>query len=330
MEALMTSPHTMRTSIKSWFMSLFFRSTEEWHMVDTVKVSFTGTPHAAVPARRRVTLANGVRLYHDGLGTCKAEAELPKLIWGHNGRLLGNQAELDESIARFRRVLSRQVEFKSWQWVLVDLCWQFQTRAAAVILAHEWLRFPGVRSLPSVHCGGKEISWRGGRRSLKMYDKARQFGLTTGVLRVELRLAGGQLRQQIDENAPLNFTRLWGLFRRELLALPPVELPEARRHSFADVVAALPPAARSVALLTYQQGRTVRAVSQFKRDVSNACLMRIPWNWRDQLPVEVPPLPVNVEPCRRCQNQPKHEENQNQAGQANTPRPDPKTTQVSA
>jgi hypothetical protein len=119
-------------------------------MVDTIKVWFTGAPHTQVPMHRKLALANGVRFWHDGFGTCKAEAELPKLLWGHNGRLLANQVELDASVAQFRSVLSQQVEFASWQLVLVDLVWQFQTRTADVILAHQWQRFPGVRSLPSV------------------------------------------------------------------------------------------------------------------------------------------------------------------------------------
>lgn len=202
-------------------------------MVDTVKVRFTGTPCVPMPERKKVTLANKVRFYHDGYGNCKAEAELPKLLWGHNGRLLANQAELDESVAQFRAILSQKVEFTSWQLVFVDLVWQFQTQPADVILAHQWLRFPSVRKLPSLLCGGKEISWRGMRLTLKFYEKAE------GVLRVELRLAGAQLRKRIDADAPLNFSELYNVFRAEVLKLPPIQLPEARKHSLAEIVASL-------------------------------------------------------------------------------------------
>jgi hypothetical protein len=277
-------------SIKMCFMSFFFRATEGRRMVDTVKVWFTGTPHANVPAHRRVTLADGVRLKHDGFGTCKAEVELPKLLWGHNGRLVANQAELDHSVARFRAVLSQQVEFASWQLVLIDLVWQFQTRPADVILAHQWQRFPGVRSLPSLLCGGREISWRGTRRGLKLYDKA------DGVLRVELRLAGGQLRKRIDDDAPLDFAELYRVFRAEVLKLSPIQLPEARKHSMAEIIAILPLELQNEAILVYQQGRTARAVSGFKRDVSVARIKRVCWNLCDLLPAENPPPPVNCEP----------------------------------
>src|SRR5208283_553170 len=162
--------------------------------------------------------------YHDGFGNCKAEAELPKLVWGHNGRLLANQAELDASVERFRSILSQQVEFTSWQWVLIDLVWQFQTRTAEVILAYQWLQFPGVRCWPTLHKGDKEISWSGARLGLKFYRKAES------VLRVELRLAGGQLRKRIDDDAPLNFAELYRVFRAEVLKLSPIQLPEARKH----------------------------------------------------------------------------------------------------
>jgi hypothetical protein len=254
-----------------------------------------------MPAGRRLTLACGVRFYHDGFDNCKAEAELPKLLWGHNGRLLANQAEIDASVARFRSILSQQGKFEPWQLVVVDLVWQFQTRPADVILAHQWLRFPGVRSWPSLLKGDKEISWRGSRLGLKFYDKAE------GVLRVELRLAGKQLQKRIDADAPLNFDELYQVFRADVLKLPPVQLPEARKHSLAEIIAGLPLEFQNDAILTYQQGRTARAVNGFKRDVSVARLKKVGWNLHELLPADNPPPPVNCEP--RNQRKKDHEKN---------------------
>src|SRR5664280_1580180 len=293
MKTLIPRPLAMRMSIKSCFMLFFCFIAERRGVVDTIKVMFTGTPHTDAPTRRRLTLADGVRFYHDGLGTCKAEVELPKLLWGHNGHLVSNQAELDASVARFRAVLSQQVKFAAWQLVLVDLVWQFQTRTAEVILAHQWQRFPGVRSLPSLFCGGKEISWRGSRLGLKFYRKAE------GVLRVELRLAGKQLRQRIDADAPLNFAELYRVFRAEVLKLSSIQLPEARKHSTAEIIATLPTEFQNDAILTYQQGRKSRAVCGLKRDVSIARVQRVGWNLRELLPAENPPPPVNCEPRNR-------------------------------
>lgn len=269
-------------------------------MVDTVKVRFTGTPRDQVSDRRRLILADGVRFYHDGFGNCKAEAELPKLLWGHNGHLISNQAELDASVARFRSILSQQAEFSSWQFVLIDLVWQFQTRTVDVILAHQWLRFPNVRSLPTLFCGGKSISWRGARRGLKFYDKA------DGVLRVELRLAGEQLRKRITEDTPLNFAQLYQVFREEVLKLQPIQLPEARKHSTAEIIATLPLEFQNGAILAYQQERTARAVNGFKRDVSVARVKRVGWNLRELLPADYPPPPVHCDPRKR-QRIPKYE-----------------------
>ena len=263
-------------------------------MVDTIKVRFAGTPDVTVPARRKLTLPGGiVRFWHDGFGTCKAEAELPKLLWGHNGHLLANQVELDASVARFRSALSQRVEFESWQWVLVDLVWHFRTRTADVILAHQWLRFPGVRSWPSLLKGDKEISWRGGRLGLKFYRK------DEGVLRVELRLAGEQLRKRIDDDAPLNFDELYQVFRADVLNLPPVQLPEARKHSLAEIIAGLPLEFQNPAILAYQTNRTARAASGFKRDVSAARLIKADWNLRELLPADNPPPAVHCEPRNR-------------------------------
>jgi len=270
-------------------------------MVDTVKVKFAGRVLAPLPPRRQWPLPNGVRFWHDGEGNCKAEVELPKLLWGHNGHLLADQAELDRSIALFRESLAQVVEFDSWQWVLVDLCWQFRARAADVIRAHQWSNFAGIRNLPSLICGGKEISWRGAksRRALKMYDKNPRDE-AGGVLRVELRLAGPKLREKIDVDARLNFGELYHIFREEVVKLAPVTLPEARKHSFADLAAGLPLEIRSEFLLGYRQGKTSRSVRGFERKVGSACLRRIGWNWSEKLPAGRPPELINTESKRRC------------------------------
>src|ERR1035437_351267 len=271
-------------------------------MIDTVKVKFTGRLLAQLPPRRQVKFPNGVRFWHGGEGNCKADVELPKLLWGHNGRLLADQADLDRSIALFRESLASVVEFESWQWVLVDLCWQFRARAADVIRAHQWSTFAGIRNLPSLICGGKEISWRGAksRRALKMYDKnLRARGEADGVLRVELRLAGPKLREKIDVSVGLNFGELYQIFRTEVVKLAPVTLPEPRKHSFADLAAGLPLEIRSQFLLGYRQGKTSRAVRGFERKIGSACLRRIGWNWSEKLPVGHPPELINVESKRR-------------------------------
>jgi len=271
-------------------------------MVDTVKVKFPGRLLFPLAARRQVKLPNGVRFWHDGEGNCKADVELPKLIWGHNGHLLADQAELDQSVALFHASLAEVVKFTSWQWVLVDLCWQFRARAADVIRAHQWTSLAGIRNLPSLIFGGKEISWRGAksRRALKMYDKNLQArGEAGGVLRVELRLAGPKLREKINVDAGLKFGELYQIFRTEVVKLAPVTLPEPRKHSFADLAAGLPMEIRSDFLLGYRQGKTSRAVRGFERKVGSACLRRIGWNWDEKLPADHPPELINTESKHR-------------------------------
>src|ERR1035437_10382477 len=184
----------------------------------------------------------------------------------------------------------------------LDLCWQFRARAADVIRAHQWSTFAGIRNLPSLICGGKEISWWGAksRRALKMYDKnLRARGEADGVLRVELRLAGPKLREKIDVSVGLNFGELYQIFRTEVVKLAPVTLPEPRKHSFADLAAGLPLEIRSQFLLGYRQGKTSRAVRGFERKIGSACLRRIGWNWSEKLPVGHPPELINVESKRR-------------------------------
>jgi hypothetical protein len=295
MEALIPSPQMMRVPYKRYFTTFYFRTPEGRCMVDTIKVWFTGTPHVDLEPRRQVTLRDCVRFYHDGLGNCKAEAELPKLLYGHNGHLLTSQADIEASVTRLREVLFQVVKFESWKLKVVDLVWQFQTRPADVILAYQWIRFPGVRSWPSLERGDKQIHWTGARSrwELKFYDKAK------GILRVELRLAGEQLRKRIDDDAPLNFAELYQVFRAEILKLSLVQLPETRKHSLAEIIAALPKELQNAAILAYQQGRTARAASGFKLDVSHARIKKVGWNLRELLPPENPPPAVNVEPRKK-------------------------------
>ena len=265
-------------------------------MIDTIKVRFTGKVDTQIPPHRRISLENGIRFNHDGLGNCKAEVELPKLLYGHNGRLIENRAELDDGGGRFRSILSRYVKFESWEFVLIDLVWQFQTRPADVILAYQWFRFPGVRSWPTMHKGDRQISWSGARLGLKLYRKAE------GVLRVELRLAGKELRKRIDADAPLNFAELYRVFRAEVVKLSPIQLPETRKHSMAEIIVTIPTEFQNDVILTYQQGRTDRAVRGLKEDMSAARISKCGWNLRDLLPSEKPPPPVHCEP--KCNQKP--------------------------
>lgn len=270
-------------------------------MVDTVKIEFNGIAKIDITPRKRRTLTNGARLWYDGIATFRAEAELPKLLWGHNGRLITSQGELDASLELLRSSLQKYVEFSSWQFVRVDLCWQFNTDAKAVILAHQWTCLPGIRKRPTVFDGGKQISWRGGRSRvvLKMYQKSSSStGESKTVLRVELTLAGAGLRCRINPIVPLRFDALWKAFRDELIKLPAPRVPERRKHSFAEIIAALAPECRKMALLVYRAGRTAQSVSNFEKHVGMACLQQIVWNWETELPADHPPTAVHVDSKR--------------------------------
>jgi hypothetical protein len=155
-----------------------------------------------------------------------------------------------------------------------------------------------VRSLPSLICGGKEISWRAAqsRRTLKMYDKSGSVAGANKILRVELRLAGAKLREKLDDKAELNFSELYQIFRSEVVKLSPITLPEPRKHSLPEVAATLPVEAQTAFLLAYWQGRTSRAVRGFQRAISTARLNSLQWNWRDVLSVETPAPPAQASP----------------------------------
>ncbi len=233
-------------------------------MTDSIEIRFQGEPTFDVPLRRRCQIGKHVRLWFYGDGEFRAAAELPKLLHGHNGRLIANQAELDLALAEFLSLLKAKVKFTAYTISRLDLCWQIAAEAKDVILALQWLKHPKTKRTPTIMPDGAQCVYGSDRSGwhLVLYRKA------AGVLRMELRLRGRPLRQSVDGAAPLEFVKLWRVLQAALAPLTPIRLPEENRHSFARCTAKLPPEHRAAFLADYRQGRTPRQFSTFAAEVA--------------------------------------------------------------
>ena len=132
-----------------------------------------------------------------------AELSLPKLLFGHNGRVIENQTQLDAALAKFAERLNEFVEVRhldEGQPSRVDMAWNFDLSASSYITAHANLRVPGIQKLPAVFEGGQGVSWRsaGSRFMVSLYNKSKEMHRPGEVLRAEVSLRGRQFAQRLQ------------------------------------------------------------------------------------------------------------------------------------
>jgi len=176
----------------------------------------------------------GTRLKIDSTGRNVAwvECSLPRLLFGHNGKLLSTQDELDAALTKLREIGSRYAEvppFAEWQLKRLDLCWNFDLPARPFIFAHATLRIPGIRSEATVFGAGDGVSWQGAKSRfvVTLYDKARELGAEGNAIRVEISFRGKQAVARFPTGESLKFLQLWGAFRRVLASIPAIPTPKS-------------------------------------------------------------------------------------------------------
>jgi hypothetical protein len=147
----------------------------------------------------------GLRLESTGHSSItKIECDLPKLLYGHNGRLIHNQAELSEAIRRIGALLHH---FTLWPAgsdgsshpidlgpvSRIDLVWQYNIPVTTIRNLLQNCRVEGINKNPSIH-DGKNIVIPGTYLGVKAYDKIHECGgkaspsSATNACRFEFRL----------------------------------------------------------------------------------------------------------------------------------------------
>lgn len=129
-----------------------------------------------------------LRIYRQGPTVTSVCVNLPKLLFGHNGRLIENKGQFELGMQWLDWIL-RQVLEPNWpndgfipgytqstpdgHFTRIDLAWQFPA-AFGLRSALEFARHPKIRSHSS-NIRGQTVELRGTLLSIKVYDKLRQM-----------------------------------------------------------------------------------------------------------------------------------------------------------
>src|SRR4029077_19445698 len=114
-------------------------------MLDTVTAKLACPLRIPLPGRQKLSLVRGLKVWADQSGERleKVEFSLPKLLFGHNGRVLTSQAEIDVSLDKCADILStiaRIPDVPKWDVRRVDMVWNYNLPALPLIMAHAPLR----------------------------------------------------------------------------------------------------------------------------------------------------------------------------------------------
>lgn len=247
----------------------------------------------------------------DVLGTF--EVSLPRVLFGHNGRLLKSQAEINDALYMVYDLMDQIGERSDEppEFKRVDLVWQFQGDPNLFITAHQHARHRRIRRDVVKYEKGS-LTWIGSGRSVCMYDKCLEMLKVPGeIMRVEVRLRDNVLAKLFGQRAvrSLNFDTCYELYRNTLLGFCPSSVPKvsaiseflalAEREGWkSDGVSAFE--IYTQRLSKKQRRRIQKQMAQTRSSVFN-------FDWADLLPVRYPPAPVEVSdnlikelaPCRK-------------------------------
>jgi hypothetical protein len=97
----------------------------------------------------------GIRFYGNREVIVTVEASLPRILFGHNGRLLLSQADINASLRKLDCTLGKisQRPEDGFEYTRVDLVWHVPGSCAEFILAHRDVRHPRVRKATCVYDG---------------------------------------------------------------------------------------------------------------------------------------------------------------------------------
>ncbi len=241
---------------------------------------------------------NGLRFYRTEPGKVRVGCEFPALLFGDNGTCITSQGQLDEAKALFdTRLVATGVQIDSPpEPCAMHLAWNFtEPDGVGVMAAYRLVRHPQARAEPLPLKGGRELVFQDSRGfALVFYVKG------AGVLRCELRLRGGALRERISIGKAMNFDHLRTVYHKELSRLPQAELPPDTGGKLSTPQCAAKvrdryPAAAALFMLWYCHKRDPKTTRDIKRRYSAAAIATHGWAWGDQFPADGPlPAPPTV------------------------------------
>ncbi len=229
-------------------------------------------------------------------------ASLPRLLFGHNGRLIQNQAQIDAALDLMRAKageLGSPPATADLRFVRADLVWQFSIDPAQVVLAHRNSRHPRIRSNP-IRYEDRSIVFAGRERRVSFYDKVlERFKHPGNVLRVEVQLRGQVLKDQLgdgDAVTHLDFNACYRVYREILLGFEPSPVPQVTKiaHLLAIGEKEGWQSNGVTSFQLYTAGESARTVRRLKRQMALLRPAIFQIHWRELLPEGGPPPAVEV------------------------------------
>ncbi len=286
-------------STKAQLVSFSCRTSAPFPMFDTVRFELCANPARNPPdGSLHTTRIQRFRFWHSRTTGCDCvELSLPSLLFGHSGRLISSQVELDAAIACLDRA-AQTLGYSLLRPTRLDLAWHFGSICACrVVDALSSFGFPGVRGLP-LHRPGSFVSWRGARSQfvLSAYAKAKLMRLPGDVLRVEVRLCGRELCR-LKGRDWRSFAALWQTFREIVAQMPDVSA-SGEGTGWPEAVGRCVPVEFHERTLA-QIGGSDRTRREYRRRIRvAAAALPSPLRWSELVP-EVTPAPVNLQPKSR-------------------------------
>ncbi len=179
----------------------------------------------------------GVRIFIHADLIIKVEADLPKLLYGHNGRLIKIQDHIDtalyrlavalEQISRPHGVLSgyypgdQDGDFSTY-YTRVDLVWQFDLKPERVFLAMRNAKHPEINKRNGEY-QGQTLIFPGSNIRISMYDKKAKAkrSCSHNVLRVEIQLRENKISEHFKLGQQglktLDLDTIYAVYRDTLL-----------------------------------------------------------------------------------------------------------------
>lgn len=172
-----------------------------------------------------------------GVQFTKIEGSIPRLVHGHNGRVLLDQYEVDRGLAAFRDLVDGLFPDG---WVLrrfsrVDLAWQFPGDTADWSRVFRYARHPAVREAAKCYPDNTGLTWGKGDCMIRLYDKGEEMrhkGVQVpegpGPVRLEVQFRGSRLVERFRSDgwaAVSDFSNLYRVYKEFFMLLQGCRVP---------------------------------------------------------------------------------------------------------
>ena len=105
----------------------------------------------------------------------RCEVSLPRVLFGHNGKLLSSQSDIGRALHKVYALLDLFTgpALSQREFTRVDLVWQFKGNPSDFALAHCDCLHPMIRR-PAIDYRNNGLRWEGSHLNILMYDKLLQ------------------------------------------------------------------------------------------------------------------------------------------------------------